>query len=122
MPEAAVEHPAAPQKRGNNNIKVRMSGLRVEEPSQNSVLMKIFKGVDYMFHLKTIGRNKNRAIGVRWEAKRKYSDFEWLRESLVKFYPGVVIPPLPSHAKSLDKIAGHKIKLENFLMDAYRCP
>ena len=30
-----------------------------------------------------------------WNVKRRYSDFDWLRQLLIKFYPGFNIPPLP---------------------------
>ena len=33
---------------------------------------------------------------MNWLVKRRYSDFEWLRQVLVKFNPGHMIPPLPS--------------------------
>lgn len=36
---------------------------------------KLWKGKDYIYTIKTIGRNKNRSIGVSWEVKKKYSDF-----------------------------------------------
>ena len=53
-----------------------------------------------VFTIKTIARNKNRSVGVSWEVKRKSQDFEWLRNCLAKFYPGIVVPPLPSQTKS----------------------
>ena len=75
-----------------------------------------------MYTIKTIGRNKNRAIGVSWEVKRKYSDFEWLKNTLHRFYPGIVVPAIPPFPKSKDRLSGQSKKLENFLMDSYRCP
>ena len=30
-----------------------------------------------------------------WNVQRRYSDFDWLRQLLIKFYPGFNIPPLP---------------------------
>ena len=33
---------------------------------------------------------------MNWLVKRRYSDFEWLRQVLSKFNPGHLIPPLPS--------------------------
>ena len=33
---------------------------------------------------------------LNWLVKRRYSDFEWLRQVLTKFCPGIVIPPLPN--------------------------
>ena len=31
-----------------------------------------------------------------WSVNRRYSDFDWLRKLLVKFYPGFIVPPLPN--------------------------
>ena len=33
---------------------------------------------------------------MNWIVKRRYSDFEWLRQVLCKFNPGYMVPPLPS--------------------------
>ena len=33
---------------------------------------------------------------MNWLVKRRYSDFEWLRQVLSKFNPGHMVPPLPS--------------------------
>lgn len=33
---------------------------------------------------------------VNWIVRRRYSDFYWLRNILVKTFPGHVVPPLPS--------------------------
>ena len=35
-----------------------------------------------------------------WNVKRRYSDFDWLRQLLIKFYPGFNIPPLPKKNSS----------------------
>lgn len=61
---------------------------------------KIIKSYYLVFTIKTIARNKNRSIGISWEVKRKTQDFEWLRNMLIKFYPGLVVPPLPPYPKS----------------------
>ena len=31
-----------------------------------------------------------------WSVRRRYSDFEWLRNVLVKFYPRLYVPPIPN--------------------------
>lgn len=31
-----------------------------------------------------------------WTVRRRYSDFQWLRSILQKFFPGHIVPPLPS--------------------------
>ena len=35
-----------------------------------------------------------------WNVQRRYSDFDWLRQLLIKFYPGFNIPPLPKKNSS----------------------
>ena len=32
---------------------------------------------------------------TKWKVNRRYSDFIWLRDSLMKFYPGIYCPPIP---------------------------
>ena len=44
---------------------------------------------------------------MNWLVKRRYSDFEWLRQVLVKFNPGHMIPPLPSK-----KIGSRRFELD----------
>lgn len=31
----------------------------------------------------------------KWEVRRRYSDFQWLRAIICKFYPTYVVPPIP---------------------------
>lgn len=38
---------------------------------------------------------------IDWLVSRRYSDFQWLRDVLIKLYPGKNIPPIPK--KSLTK-------------------
>lgn len=71
----------------------------VEDKSGN-LINKFMKNTYYLFTIKTIARNKNRSIGISWEVKRKSQDFDWLRNTLTKFYPGLVVPPLPPYPKS----------------------
>lgn len=33
---------------------------------------------------------------MKWFVKRRYSDFEWLRKTLQKIFPGQIVPPLPT--------------------------
>lgn len=32
---------------------------------------------------------------TKWSVRRRYNDFDWLRTTLVKFYPRILIPPIP---------------------------
>lgn len=36
------------------------------------------------------------SLSQNFEARRRYSEFESLRNSLVKLYPTLIIPPIPS--------------------------
>ena len=44
---------------------------------------------------------------MNWIVKRRYSDFEWLRQVLTRFNPGYMIPPLPSK-----KIGSRRFELD----------
>ena len=80
------------------------------------------KSTSTVFTIKTVARNKNRSVGISWQVKRKTHDFQWLRNMMGKFYPGLVVPPLPHASKSKEKMFGYQKKLEHFLIDCYRCP
>ena len=32
---------------------------------------------------------------MKWSVQRRFSDFEWLNNTLIKLFPGYIIPPLP---------------------------
>lgn len=76
-----------------------------------SLLNKLWKGTSHVFTIKTVGRNKQKAIGISWGVKRNYSDFEWLRNMMARVYPGLVIPPLPAQTKETAKMTGYQRKL-----------
>ncbi len=108
----------------NIYYKVLLSLYRFKEISDENtgIVGKLWKATYLLFTIKTIGRNKQKAIGISWEVKRQHSDFEWLRNTLTKMYPGLVVPPLPSIVKSQDQLNGYQRKLESFLIDCYNCP
>lgn len=41
----------------------------------SGIINKLWKGTDFLFTLKTIGRNKQKAIGISWQVKRTHGDF-----------------------------------------------
>jgi len=53
------------------------------------------KTIYYSFLLESIELKLNR--------RRRYTDFEWLRKTLCKLYPGNYIPPLPSKTLNVNK-------------------
>ena len=54
------------------------------------------KSVYYSFLLENIPNKKNKI-------KRRYSDFEWLRKTLCRLFPGNYIPPLPKKSLNINK-------------------
>ena len=50
-----------------------------------------------------------------FKAKRRYSDFEWLRTMLCVHFPGVHIPPLPAKRYSDRFIESFVLKRMRFL-------
>jgi hypothetical protein len=60
-----------------------------------------------------------------WKVNRRYSDFIWLRENLIKFYPGIYCPPIPEKkpgpARLEDKfIEKRRLFLTQFINDLAR--
>ena len=71
----------------------------VSEPQTTKTLMKSF--VTYQVFTKPLGH----------VVRRRYSDFQWLREALQKRYVGMLIPPLPPRgADSMSTAAGSSTK------------
>ena len=54
------------------------------------------KSVYYSFLLENVPNKKNKI-------KRRYSDFEWLRKTLYRLFPGNYIPPLPKKSLNINK-------------------
>ncbi|EAS01365.2 PX-SNX-like domain protein (macronuclear) [Tetrahymena thermophila SB210] len=70
-----------------------------------------------IYHVKTMPFN--------WTVKRKQNDFIWLRNILIKMYPGIPIPPLPGKTmKSLDDklVQRRKGYFESFLYEILSQP
>ncbi|KAJ3432373.1 sorting nexin [Anaeramoeba flamelloides] len=72
---------------------------------------------------KSININKNELKGKKKKqnvVKRRYSDFAWLRDNLVKDFPGVIVPSLPEKqivSKFTNKILEmRRKKFETFLI------
>ena len=54
------------------------------------------KSIYYSFLLENIPNKKNKI-------KRRYTDFEWLRKTLYRLFPGNYIPPLPKKGLNINK-------------------
>jgi hypothetical protein len=62
---------------------------------------------------------------VDWSVGRRYSDFIWLRNTLKKFFPSQIIPPIPN--KKASKRSTRQVEkrmriLSYFLNDLLRIP
>ena len=78
-----------------NEIKIRVSPPKKEYESTG--LKGFFiKSIYYSFLLENIPNKKEKI-------KRRYTDFEWLRKTLYKLFPGNYIPPLPSKSLNINK-------------------
>ena len=76
------------------NIKIKVSSPKKEYDSTG------FKG----FFIKTIYYSfllENNIIKLN--KRRRYTDFEWLRKTLIRLYPGIYIPPLPLKTLNVNK-------------------
>ena len=59
---------------------------------------------------------------TQWQVERRYSDFDWLRQTLKKIHPGLYCPPLPqkklgSRRFENDFVAKRMKYLNKFLND-----
>ena len=74
--------------------------IKVNEPKKEyeSIGLKGFfiKSIYYSFLLDNIPNKKNKI-------KRRYTDFEWLRKTLLRLYPGNYVPPLPKNGLNINK-------------------
>ena len=62
---------------------------------------------------------------VNWTVGRRYSDFVWLRLVLRKFFPSLIIPPIPEKkaAKRLPRQIDKRMRiLAHFLNDLIKIP
>ncbi len=66
-----------------------------------------------------------KTFGVDWCVGRRYSDFIWLRSTLKKMYPSLIIPPIPNK-KASKRTARHIEKrmkiLSYFINDLIKIP
>ena len=89
--------------------------IKVGEPKKEyeSTGLKGFfvKSIYYSFLLENIPNKKNKI-------KRRYSDFEWLRKTLLRLFPGYCIPPLPKKGLNInkpEKLEKYRNYLQNFI-------
>ena len=78
-----------------NEIKIRV-GPPKKEYESTGLKGFFIKSIYYSFLLENIPNKKEKI-------KRRYTDFEWLRKTLYKLFPGNYIPPLPSKTLNINK-------------------
>ena len=92
-----------------DGIKIKVSSPKKEYESKG--LKGFFiKTIYYSFLLE----NEKLKINNR----RRYSDFEWLRKTLFRLYPGIYIPPLPRKSLNVnkpEKIEKYQVYLQRFI-------
>ena len=78
-----------------NKIRIKINPPKKEYESTG--LKGFFiKSIYYSFLLENIPNKKNKI-------KRRYTDFEWLRKTLYRLFPGNYIPPLPKKSLNINK-------------------
>ena len=96
----------------NINLKI----TKYEKVTETTGILSLFKKTYFTFWIE--------CTPLKINIRRKYSDFEWLRNTLIKIYPGNYIPPLPirtlninSNEKKLEKYQRFLEKFMNELME-----
>ena len=92
------------------NVDLGNLKVMVEDPQTRSTTFSSFVSYAVTVHPQLVG-----VINVR----RRYTDFRWLRETLVKLFPGYFVPPIPGK-KGLGKFDDYFLEerqgeLERFL-------
>ena len=116
------QNPQSPKK--NQPIKLKCKILEKSElnDKQITVVIKNPKPVVTNFLSSNYVQYEVETKQMNWLVKRRYSDFEWLRQVLSKFNPGHMVPPLPSkkigpRRFELDFIAKRMKFLQKFIDD-----
>ena len=77
-----------------DEIKIKISSPKKEYDS-TGIKGFIVKTIYYTFLL------ENNSLKIN--KRRRYTDFEWLRKTLCRLYPGIYIPPLPIKSLNVNK-------------------
>ena len=120
----AVPNPSPQSPKKNQPIKLKCKILEKSElnDKQITVVIKNPKPVVTNFLSSNYVQYEVETKQMNWLVKRRYSDFEWLRQVLSKFNPGHLVPPLPSkkigpRRFELDFIAKRMKFLQKFIDD-----
>ena len=115
-------NPQAQKKPQTIKIKCKILEKNILNDKQITVVIKNPKPVVTNFLSSNYVEYEVETKQMNWLVKRRYSDFEWLRQVLSKFNPGHLIPPLPSkkigpRRFELDFIAKRMKFLQKFIDD-----
>ena len=89
-------NPQAQKKPQTIKIKCKILEKNILNDKEITVIIKNPKPVVTNFLSSNYVEYEVETKQMNWLVKRRYSDFEWLRQVLSKFNPGHLIPPLPS--------------------------
>ena len=112
----------APKKIQTIKIKCKILEKSILNDKKITVIIKNPKPVVTNFLSSNYVEYEVETKEMNWLVKRRYSDFEWLRQVLSKFNPGHLVPPLPSkkigsRRFELDFIAKRMKFLQKFIDD-----
>ena len=92
-------HTPHPKSGGNSNFVNNKPCRLIEKSVINDRIIKISitnpKEVQTSFYQQNYTSYDVATDLTLWKVSRRYSDFIWLRETLMKLYPGIYCPPLP---------------------------
>ena len=113
---------ALQRRRSNSVLRRRMTGVAEENTlTRNSGSVCLVAGINQYVTSKLAGLSKETSMMItvdtfpmKWRVKRLDSDFLILRDYLLKMYPQVVIPPLPSAKGKKELTSRQLIKRKHY--------
>mmetsp|Transcript_2691 Transcript_2691/g.3676 ORF Transcript_2691/g.3676 Transcript_2691/m.3676 type:complete len:170 (+) Transcript_2691:47-556(+) len=113
---------ALQRRRSNSVLRRRMTGVAEDTTlTRNNGSVCLVAGVNQYITSKLAGLSKETSMMItvdtfpmKWRVKRLDSDFQILRDYLLKMFPQVVIPPLPANKGKKELNARQLLKRQKY--------